>query len=230
LSVEQEEFQINIERDGERYAVNLPWKSDAESLTDHYDLSKTRLNYLQQNLKKGVDLMEKCNAIIEEQLESRIIEPALNENKQEQTSKKVHYMPHHTVVRDVKSTTKVRIVFNGSAKSSQQELSINECLERGPNILPSLFDILVRFRSGAFRFDIENKAFHMISIKEEDRDALRFLWLKSVDQGLKENVVYRFCRLVFGLKPSPAILGATTKRHLNLKLLKCWEMIYMLMI
>jgi hypothetical protein len=56
-------------------------------------------------------------------------------------------MPHHAVVRDDKSTTKVRIVFNGSAKSSQQELSINECLERGPNILPSLFDILVRFRS-----------------------------------------------------------------------------------
>ena len=54
----------------------------------------------------------------------------------------------------------------------------------------------------------------MISIKEEDRDALRFLWLKSVDQGLKEIVVYRFCRLVFGLKPSPAILGATIKRHL----------------
>jgi hypothetical protein len=35
LSVEHEEFQINIERDGERYAVNLPWKSDAELLTDH---------------------------------------------------------------------------------------------------------------------------------------------------------------------------------------------------
>jgi ABC-type amino acid transport substrate-binding protein len=44
-------------------------------------LSKTRLNYLQQSLKKGMDLMEKYNAIIEEQRESGIIEPVLNENK-----------------------------------------------------------------------------------------------------------------------------------------------------
>ena len=55
----------------------------------------------------------------------------------------------------------------------------------------------------------------MISIKEEDRDSLRFLWLKSVESGLSEVVVYRFCRLVFGLKPSPAILGAAIKHHLS---------------
>ena len=42
-----------------------------------------------------------------------------------------------------------------------------------------------------------------------------FPLLKSVDQGLKEIIVYRFCRLVFGLKPSPAILGATIKSHLS---------------
>ena len=109
LSVEHEEFQINIERDGERYAVNLPWKSNAELLTDHYDLSKTRLNYLQQSLKKDMDLMEKYNAIIEEQRESGIIEPVLNENKREQTNSKVHYMPHHAVVREDKSTTTINL-------------------------------------------------------------------------------------------------------------------------
>ncbi len=53
----------------------------------------------------------------------------------------------------------------------------------------------------------------MITIKEKDRDALRFLWLKCVDEGLTEVVVYRFCRLVFGLKPSPVILGSTIRHH-----------------
>ena len=59
-------------------------------------------------------------------------------------------------------------------------------VERRPNKVPSLFDILVRFRSHTYALvaDIK-KAFHMISIKREDRDSLRFLWLKSV-------VVYRF--------------------------------------
>ena len=55
----------------------------------------------------------------------------------------------------------------------------------------------------------------MISIKREDRHSVRFLWLKSVEDGLSEVVVNQFCRLVFGLKPSLAILGATIKYHLS---------------
>ena len=95
-------------------------------------------------------------------------------------------------------------------------MSINECLERGPNLVPSLFDTLVQFRSHPYALvaDIE-KTFHMIYIKKEDRDSLRFLWLKSVEDGLSEVVVYRFCRLVFGLKPSLGILGATIMHHLS---------------
>ena len=215
LSVDHEKFPINIGRNGERYAVNLPWKPDTEIIASHYNLSKARLGHLQQSLEANDDLMKSYNAIIDEQLESGIVEPVVNEEKIA-SSKRVHYMPHHAVVREDKSTTKVRIVFNGSAKSKKEELSINDCLERGPNIMPSLFDILVRFRSNPYAVvaDIE-KAFHMITIKEEDRDALRFLWLKRVDEGLTEVVVYRFCRLVFGLKPSPAILGSTIKHHLS---------------
>ena len=56
-----------------------------------------------------MDLMEKYNAIIEEQRESGIIEPVLNENKREQTNSKVHYMPHHAIVREDKSTTTINL-------------------------------------------------------------------------------------------------------------------------
>ncbi len=158
-------------------------------------------------------MTKKYDDIITEQLQTGIIEPVSLEN--EESNPNIHYLPHHAVVREDKSTTKVRIVFDGSARLSNDELSINDCLECGPNLVPSLFDILVRFRSHPYALvaDIE-KAFHMISIKEEDRNALRFLWLKCRKNGLPEIVVYRFYRLVFGLKPSPAILGATIKHHL----------------
>ena len=75
---------------------------------------------------------------------------------------------------------------------------------------------MVRFRSHLYALvaDIE-KASHMILIKKEDRDSLRFLWLMSVEDGLSEVVVLRFCRLVFGLERSPAILAATIKHHLS---------------
>ena len=36
-----------------------------------------------------------------------------------------------------------------------------------------------------------------------------------MEDGLSEVVVYRFCRFVFGLKPSPVILGATIMHHLS---------------
>ena len=50
------------------------------------------------------------------------------------------------MIRREKLTTKVRVVFDGSAKHGDATLSINECLEKGPNLVPHLFDVLVKFR------------------------------------------------------------------------------------
>ena len=54
---------------------------------------------------------------------------------------KCHYLPHHPVIREDNDTTKVRIVFDASAKGNGP--SLNECVYKGPLI----FDILLRFRT-----------------------------------------------------------------------------------
>ena len=183
---EEELFQLSSERENGRYSVNLPWKTDGQQMPTHYELSKTRLTYIQQRLQKNKELMKRNDDIIEEQLQVQagIVEPVSTENENRVNNPKIHYLPHRAVVREDETTAKVQIVFNGSAKLDSDELSINECLEGGPNLVPSLFDILVRFRSHPYALlaDIE-KAFHMISIKNEDRDSVRFLWLKSVKDG-----------------------------------------------
>ena len=46
------------------------------------------------------------------------------------TDNKVHYLPHHGVVREDKDTTKLRVVYDASSKSSGP--SLNECLYKGP--------------------------------------------------------------------------------------------------
>lgn len=67
--------------------------------------------------------------------------------------------------------------YDGSAKS---DFSLNDFLHTGPNYILKLFDILLRFHCHriALMDDIE-KAFLMIRIAEDDREKLRFLWLRN---------------------------------------------------
>ena len=57
------------------------------------------------------------------------------------------------------------------------------------------------------------QAFLQIRIREEDRDALQFHWIK--DCNSTEIKVLRFTRLVFGLGLSPFVLGEIIKSHLH---------------
>ena len=59
----------------------------------------------------------------------------------------VHYLPHRTVVRDERETTKVHVVFDASAKYKCFPC-LNEIFDPEPCLLPRLFDTLIRFRLG----------------------------------------------------------------------------------
>ena len=61
--------------------------------------------------------------------------------------------------------------------------------------------------------DIE-KAFLNVAVDPEDRDSLRFLWVEDVRDSNLSVVVYRFCRVVFGLNASPFLLNGTIRHHL----------------
>ena len=109
----------------------------------------------------------------------------------------------------------MRVAFDGSAKSDKSTVSINECSEKGPNLVPHLFDIAVKFREYpiAVIADIK-KAFHQIQINPEDRRMLRFLWFDDIEKDCPQFKQYQF---VFGLTPSPAILASTIKDHMSSK-------------
>ena len=76
--------------------------------------------------------------------------------------------------------------------------------------------ILIRFCSYpiALTADIE-KAFLMISVKEEDRDVLRFLWVNDVNADEVKIRPLRFTRVVFGVCSSPFLLNSTIRHHLE---------------
>ena len=66
--------------------------------------------------------------------------------------------------------------------------------------------------------DVE-KAFHQIVVSPKDRNMLRFLWFDDIGTQNPQIIQYRFCCLVFGLTPNPAILNETIHHHVTRYLL-----------
>ena len=191
------------------YETRLPWKIHHSVLPSNKDLALARLWGTTRRLDKCQKLGE-YDAIMQEQVQKGILEPAPSQP----TGQTVHYVPHHPVIREEAESTKTRIVYDCSAKISESQPSLNDCLETGPALQPFLFDILLRNRVKKLCItgDIE-KAFHQIRIHEDDRDAQRVLWFNNVDE--RKVVEYRFTRVIFGAAPSPYILGATLQKHLS---------------
>jgi len=199
----------------QQYEVGLPCLRDKGEVPDHYDLCFNRPKSLQRRLIKEPDILKEYESLIMEQLGLGIIEPVVGNDDPVSRSSCIHYLLHHPVVKQNRNTTKVRIVYNGSV-SSQDDLSINDCLQVGPNLIPKLFDVMIRFRFHQIVLvaDIE-KAFLMVGVRDEDQDMLKFLWLKEPFQIDSEIVSYRFTRLVFGLWSSPAVLRAVIEQHVQ---------------
>ena len=122
-------------------------------------------------------LFKEYDEIIKGQELSNIIENITDEH-QSQNPGAVHYLPHHAVLRADKTTSKVRVVYDASSNNP----SLNDCLEKGPCMIPLLFDIIIRFRTYkvALVSDVQQASLN-VEINEEDRDFLRFLWIDNID-------------------------------------------------
>ena len=83
-------------------------------------------------------------------------------------------------------------------------------------MVPSIFDILLRFRTFkvGLAADIE-KGFLSIRVKEEQRDLMRFLWVKNWKDEDPEIIVFRFKTVLFGMSCSPFCLNATLDYHIR---------------
>ena len=161
-----------------RYKVPLPWKDPSTLIPDNYQLSKKRLLSLLRRLRKCPGLLEQYDQIIREQVQLGMVQPVETDSDEITVKGRIHYLPHHAVVRHDKDTTKVWVVYDASAKSHGP--SLNDCLHVSPKFNQRIFDILLKFRAQkiALVADIE-KAFLMIAVNEEDRDVLQFLWVRD---------------------------------------------------
>ena len=205
----EENLVLDIEKSSERYVVGLPWKYEyKQALMDNKSMAIKRLSALSARLERDEDLKTSYDAVFREMLAQDIIEDVPDEPLNAGSA--VYYMPHHPVVKKSSTTTKVRPVFDASSKG-YNGISLNDCMYSGPNLLPELPGLLLRFRRWKFALSADiTKAFLQVGVKEHDRDVHRFVWN---DHGTTR--VMRFTRVPFGNKASPYLLMATIKHHLS---------------
>ena len=118
--------QLKCKADGS-YETSLLWKPGHSPLDNNKNGSLSRLSNLIRKLRKHPKEFEHYNQIIQTQLSEGIIEKAPKEVKGTE-----FYIPNKPVVREEAESTKIKIVYDPSAKSILSSPSLNECLETGP--------------------------------------------------------------------------------------------------
>ncbi|XP_076230300.1 uncharacterized protein LOC143176716 [Nomia melanderi] len=189
----EEHFAKNVRRDHSgRYVVALPFNEKREELGESRTRALHRFRSLERKLERDPELGDEYTTVMREYI-------ALGHMTQVETfDAPGFYLPHHAVVKPSSTTTKVRVVFDGSAKTSSG-ISLNDALMIGPTIQDDLFSLLLRFRMHAFVItgDIE-KMYRQFLVRPEDRAYQRILWR---DNGCIRT--YEMNVVTFGLSSAP---------------------------
>lgn len=86
------------------------------------------------------------------------------------------YLPHHGITKEQSSTTKLRVVFDGSQKSSNG-FSLNDRLCNGPKLQHDLFHVILKWRKipVVFMADIK-KMYRQIRVTTKSANIQRIVW------------------------------------------------------
>ena len=182
----------SLKFDGQHYEVAVPWRDERPQLPNNLPMAKKRLVSTERKLIKDTEIAVAYQQVLNDYLNKKDICHIPDE---EPTPECQWLLPHFPVVRPEKPTSKVRIVFDGSAPFEGKSLN-TEALT-GLKLQSDIFDILVKFRKEwvALIVDI-SQMYHQLVIFPEDRLMHRFLWQNM--QINKEPEVYEFLHFVFG--------------------------------
>ncbi|XP_068144176.1 uncharacterized protein [Drosophila tropicalis] len=184
-----------------RYEVGLMWKDPEVLLPDSYANALKRLKCLQKQFSRQPQLKEQITKQIKNLVEkgyARMLTP----EEIAAPNRRTWYLPTF-ITKNPNKPEKVRLVWDSAAQSGGKAL--NDYIWSGPDLLKSLFDLLLSFRVGrvAICGDIA-EMFHQIRVKPADTHAQRFLWFDSKSERQEPNV-YVMEALTFGINCAPCI-------------------------
>ncbi|CAK1591458.1 unnamed protein product [Parnassius mnemosyne] len=182
-----------------RYVVRLPFREENPSCKGcgSRAIAERRFKSLEKRLGRDVDLKERYKQVIEEYLQLGHMRKI---DKRDKNRDAAVYLPHHAVIREDKTTSKVRVVFNASEKNNNG-VSLNDTLMVGPTLQSDLRHTVLRWRFHpiALVADIV-KMYRQVRISDEDAMFQRVLWRDSSEIEIED---YELVTVTFGTASAP---------------------------
>ncbi|XP_061402363.1 uncharacterized protein LOC133338195 [Musca vetustissima] len=204
----EQHFKKNtIRLDSGEYSVRLPKKENCRDLGSSYDQALRRFLVLEKKLSKQVELKQMHVQFMKEYSTLNHMSPVPSLPNNTPT----FFLPHHCIRKEDSTTTKLRVVFDGSAKTTSG-LSLNDTLYAGPTIQPKLFETLLRFRffKVALSGDI-CKMYRCVRVSNPDNYLQCVLWRNDPSEDIK---VYKLDTVTYGTKPA-AFLAIRSMHQLS---------------
>lgn len=195
----EESFCKNTKRkDDGRFVVTIPFKSDPSALGDSYGIAKCRFLSLEKRFEREpkfksmyLDFMSEYESL------GHMTE---NDSSSKPAGDVKYFLPHHGVMRESSATTKLRTVFDASAKTTTG-ISLNDLQFVGPTVQDDLLSILLRFRQHKFvvSADIE-KMYRAIEVNPIQRSLQQIIFRKNPTEPLK---TYTLNTVTYGTASAP---------------------------
>ena len=165
-------IQSSIRKTVDRFEVGLPWKHEHPILPNNRETAMKRFYGLEKRFEKKPEYASRYENAVDQPWSTINLGHARRLKSEELLVPvgRTWYLPYH----GVEQGGKLWVVFDASSRHLGQ--SLNDHLLQGPDLMTALFGVLVRFRENKHTVsaDIE-KMFNQVLVKENDRDALRFL-------------------------------------------------------
>lgn len=168
-----------------RFIVQLPVRIDKlEKLGDSKEAAMRCYKALEKRLIARNDIYVEYKNFMQEYRKLKHMREVV-ECPGSTTNYPSYYLPHHPVYKETSTTTKLRVVFDASCKTSTG-ISLNDVLMVGPTVQDNLFSILIRFRifKIAITADIA-KMYRQVLLDSSQTSLQRIFWRDSLEDPIK---------------------------------------------
>ncbi|XP_036150809.1 uncharacterized protein LOC118648578 [Monomorium pharaonis] len=179
-------FTQNVTRNPEgRIVVKLPIKDNkVNSISDTRAIALRRFYKIERKLDFRPILKRDYAQFMHEYVQLGHMTPIETEEPAN-TELPVFYLPHHCVIKPDSSSTKLRVVFDGSCKGPTG-ISLNNALRVGPVIQQDLISILLRFRTLPFVITADIiKMYRQVLIDPSQTQLQRIFWRDNSSDPLQ---------------------------------------------